>query len=209
MAIKFTKNVPDELYVDSFSKKLKKSYTYDGPESLKVLVDKQSGFPSNLIESEEDKFNPDFVDVITVDAAKDTDVAEYLYNTVVPERQFEDQVQVDGSVYKNITNPTIRDYYTLRYDFETSSWLWTVVVRNPTSILKDLAEKNKSFVTLNLDTINDNVELTKVANDYIKQLEDYMTTGKGSIPSWKMDEFPLSSVPMIPQELIVAFNQLP
>jgi hypothetical protein len=209
MAIKFTKNIPDELYVDSFSKKLKKSYTYEGPESLKVLVDKQSGFTFNLVESDEDKFNPDFVDVVTVDATKNTDVAEYLYNTVVPERQFEDEIQVDGSVYKNITNPILRDYYNLRYDFETSSWVWIPITRNPASILTELAEKNKNFVTLNLDTVKDNVELTKVANDYIKLLDDFMTTGKGSIPSWKMDEFLLSSVPMIPQELIVAFNQLP
>lgn len=209
MAIKFTKKIPDELYMDSFSKNLKKSYTYEGPETFKVLVDKESGSPTHILESDEDKFNPDAYTPITVDATKDTDVAEYLYNTAIPERQFEDETLVDGSVYKKITNPVLRDFYTIRYDFETSSWVWTSIVRNPVSILKELAERNKSFVELNLEIIKDDVASTKIATDYIKTLDDFMTTGKGSIPSWKLDEFPLSSVPMIPQELIVAFNQLP
>jgi hypothetical protein len=50
----------------------------------------------------------------------------------------------------------------------------------------------------------------QIANTYLQALDTFETTGKGSIPSWKISEIPsLASVPMIPQDLIIAFDVLP
>lgn len=209
MSITFTKKVPDELYVDSFEKELEATYSYNGPKTLKVLVEKVSGLVSNIIEDDDFKYNQDHYAIVDIDSSLNPDVAEYIFNTTIPERIFEDEILVDGSIYKKITNPTLRDYFSLHYNFEEDSWVWNVIVRNPSTIMRDLAIKNREFVSSNLSLIKDDKVLTDMANNYIKQLDNYITSGKGSIPMWKLDEFKLSDVPMIPQELIVAFNQLP
>ena len=52
-------------------------------------------------------------------------------------------------------------------------------------------------------------EITKVAQDYLATLDTFETTGKGSIPSWKIIDAKISDVPMVPQELVAAFNVFP
>jgi len=210
MSITFTKKVPDELYVDSFDKELEATYSYDGPETFKVLVEKTSGLVSNIIEDNDDfRYNQEHYAIVDVDSSLNPDVADYIFNTATPERIFEDEILADGSIYKKITNPTLRDYFSIQYNFEENSWVWKVIVRNPSTIMRDLAIRNREFVSLNLSLIEDDKVLTNLANDYIKRLDNYIISGRGSIPMWKLDEFKLSDVPMIPQELIVAFNQLP
>jgi hypothetical protein len=206
----FNKPVPDELYIDSFAQSKTTSYTYTGPETLNVIVDSLlGGVQYVLLPGETMLHNPELQTQITVDANTATDVAYYLINTTIPEREFETETLPGNNTYEKLTNPTIRDYYNINYNHETGTWNWTLITRAPRTALNNLADKYKQYVETNKSKIEGDTTLTTLANTYIAQLDAFNTTGVGSIPSWKFIEISLATVPAPPSQLVVAFNVLP
>lgn len=209
MSLTFTKKVPDELYIDSFKDNKSVTYEYDGPAKLLLLIEKQSGSISGVLNSEDDRFNPDFYELLVLDASVHTDVAYYVYHTDIPERVFESETLIDGTTYEKIANPTLRDFYQVIFNYDKNKWDWKVVTVNPKSIRNITAERYRNFVNDNIDTIASNTALMNVATDYLATLDDFEKTGKGSIPSWKIIEARISDVPTVPQDLVAAFNSFP
>lgn len=207
----FNKAVPDELYIDSFAQNKTISYVYNGPNTLQVIVDKELGGVQyvSTVPNEVIRFNPELQVKLTVDANTDTDVAYYLTNDATPAREFETEQLPGNKTYQKVTNPTIRDYYTINYNFETSTWDWSLITRLARTTLNDLADKYKEYIQTNKAKVESNPTLTALVNTYLTQLEDFNTTGIGSIPSWKFIEVSLADVPAPPSQLIVAFNVLP
>lgn len=206
----FNKPVPDELYIDSFAQNKTASYTYIGPETVEVLVDVFHGGVQHVATpGEVYSYNPELSKVVTVDASSATDVAYYLTNTATPEREFETQTLPGGKTYEQITNPTIRDYYSINYNLDTNTWEFKVITREPRSVLNDLADRYIQYIETNKSKVATNTELTALANTYLAQLNAFNTTGIGSIPSWKFIEISLADVPTPPSQLVVAFNVLP
>ena len=77
MKKEFTVNVPDEIWIDSWKKKNTKTWTYNGPDELYVVVSNDSAV---TIWSEEEITRPEnyFEKVVVVDAEKQPDVAFYM-----------------------------------------------------------------------------------------------------------------------------------
>jgi hypothetical protein len=210
MIINFTKSVPDELYIDSFTKNKTATWTYEGPEYVYVTVDKDFGNIQGFHDGVDDLYNRDRYVMVTVDAKVATDVACHLANTVlIPERTFFTETLPDGTTHDEIDNPCIRDYYSLHYDHENTKWDFKVITREPKTILNELANRYREYVNTHISKFSDNAELSKLANDYLKSLDDFETTGMGGVPSWKIIEPKLSSVPAVPSALVVAANVLP
>lgn len=206
----FNKAVPDELYIDSFAQNKTTSYTYTGPETVKVIVDRiYGGVQHVLLPGELDTHNQELSTVITVDANTATDVAYFLTNPISGTRQFETEDLPGDYTYQKLTNPTIRDYYQINYDFDTNMWNWKLITKLAKTPLNDLADKYTQYIEDNKSKVSGNTELTALANNYLQQLEDFNTTGIGSIPSWKFIEISLADVPTPPSQLVVAFNVLP
>lgn len=208
--VNFTKPVPDELYIDSFINGNTKTWTYTGKNLVYLLVEKQNGEITQVCEDLNFNYNEELFEIITIDANVNPDVAYYATNTTIPDRVFVTETLIDGSTYEQISNPTLRDIYSLNYNFENSEWNWKLITRNPKSRLNDYTERNREYVNSNISKISSNTALMQIANTYLQTLDAFETTGKGSIPSWKMIEIPkLSEVPAIPQDLINAFDVLP
>jgi hypothetical protein len=206
----FNKAVPDELYIDSFAQNKTKTYTYTGPETVKVIVDRiYGGVQHVLLPGELDTHNQELSTVIVVDAETATDVAYFLTNSITGTREFETEDLPGEYTYQKLTNPTIRDYYKINYDFETSTWKWSLITKLARTPLNDLADKYKQYIEDNKSKVSSSAELTALANTYLQQLDDFNTTGIGSIPSWKFIEISLADVPAPPSQLVVTFNVLP
>lgn len=208
--VNFTKPVPNELYIDSFTNGKTQSYVYSGNNLIYVAIDIPEGAIQDVHEDLNFNYNPDISKQLIIDARINPDVAYYVTNTNTPDRIFATETLVDGTTYEQITNPSLRDMYHINYDLQTNTWKWTFITRNPKGRLNDLAQRNRDYVNTYISTISSNTALMQIANTYLQTLDTFETTGKGSIPSWKIIAVPkLSEVPPIPQDLILAFDVLP
>ena len=207
--VNFTKPVPNELYIDSFTNGNTETWTYTGNNLIYVLVEKRAGEVEGVYDDSYFNYNPEISQLITVDASVNADVAYYMTTKDIPDRIFVTETLVDGSTYEQIANPVLRDMYNVNYNFETGTWDWKFITREPRTMLNDYADRNREYINSNISKVSDNATLTQLANDYLQELDTFESTGAGSIPSWKKITHNLGDVPRIPQDLIVAFNVLP
>lgn len=203
----FTVPKPDELYVDAFEQGNVFEVTYEGPETVYVLVDRQTGMICGKLDTPNDPHNQDFFAVVEVNANVDPAVA-YL---IVADRRREEPVphvtitNVDGSTHEEIAEPALFDCYgTALYNFETQSWTLQQVLREKRSPLYYAAETNKKYVVDNMAKFSSNTTLTAIAEAYIDVIEAYQTSGNGSIYSWRMATWNMDEVPQIPPPLVMA-----
>lgn len=210
MAIEFTKKIPDELWVDNFSKGLTATYVYDGPDKVYVIVDNENGQHVGLtVDKDYHEYNENQFDKLEIDATVDTDIAYYLTTLTNPvTREYNEVKLVNGETYQEVSNPRIQDYYTIKYDIENKVWVWNLLTKEPKSIINKVIEEYRNKVNSELKRMgsNANSSVTKAASNYLKVLDDYENTGNGSIQSWKRIEFDVSDVPTAPLDLMTAFN---
>lgn len=138
----FSYPIPDELYVDSFGEGKSITLSYDGPESIKVLVDKNINIISGL---NPETYDQDAYNLLTVDAEKQPEICYLLTNPsdTSYEYEYQEEVMENGDVYTKILNPIISDAYDVVYDTENDSLKLELIVK--------VTESN--FVTLNLKSI--------------------------------------------------------
>ena len=208
MPINFSKQVPDELFVDSFTSNNSLELSYSGPDVIKVLVNRQDGLVGGFVETNDDPHNGDMYMIVDIVAADEPAVAHFFDPTFVrPEIEFVTETQAGGLTFEAIANPTLRDYYEVEYDLETSEWVWKPIVKEKKSILNDTADKYRKYINDNIDTLTGAVKTA--ATGYLTTLDNFETTGKGSIPTWKLVEFSPKDVPIPPANVITAIGFLP
>lgn len=209
MKINFSVKIPDELYIDNFSSNKTMNLVYDGPDKHLVLINKETGDFVGTVNTPEDPYNKDFFEVLTVEASKNPEVAYYLLHRVDPiERGHVTETLPGNLTFEAISNPTIYDYFYIRYDVENKSWKMPLVTRLSRSPLNDMADRYRTYIEENASKATTNA-LKTLMNNYLTQLDDFEKTGIGSIPSWKLTEIKLDNVPKPPLELVSAFNVIP
>src|SRR6056300_1390633 len=144
----FTVNVPDQLWLNSWTENKTESYTYEGPNTWNVVVCGESLLASDWSEDtiEADSGTKDFV--VTLDATDDANLpVAYFMHTQGAEHEYteEDETNHDDSVYKKITNPLIHDYFDVGYDNETGLHL-TPIYKNTKTIAEEKAEQRLAYV---------------------------------------------------------------
>jgi hypothetical protein len=207
----FSYPLPDELYVESFELGKKFSAEYDGPEILKVLINKMSGEIQGV---DPESYDPVYFDVVEVDSRKTPEVSFYILNPTFEHLyEYVEETLVNGDIYKNITNPTLRDAYNLYYDFHKSKFVFDLIVKTcPENYLtgqlfairsrfhfiktneEGKKEKNEDL-SISEETLNSISDLIQVIDKCID--ENVMFMG------WKYTNFSniLESVIKIPKQL--------
>lgn len=193
----FTIKIPDELYSSEFTQNKQLTLTYDGPSTLYVAV--------NPLEQAERVVTEDTPGAITLDAGKDT-AAAYLISSTPDTADYQsvDEVLVDGTIYKAISNPSLHEYYTVKYT-EKSGWELMPVLREPRTPGRMVAEgrvitiENIIARTTLPDTIFELApEVLAALQAYKTELDTYISQEMPK-KSWKYETY--SSAPAVPELL--------
>ena len=206
----FSMAVPNELYTDDFSEGKTISVTFDGPDSVILLVNREGGAVDGILNSLTDPHNADICQAIEVGASANPAVV-YFYTA---DRRFLANVEhttitnVDGSTHEEIAEPTIFHYFSgFKYNANDNAWVPQVVVRDKRSALYLNAESNKQYVLDNMSKLEADATLAAMANAYLAVVSNYQTSGNGSIYSWRLTTFDLKDVPQVPPPLVTAILQ--
>jgi len=109
MSKTFTVNVPDQLWVDSWTENKTESYTYDGPSTWNVLIDGNTNLASDWSEDPIEALPGTRDVVVTLDATDDSNlpVAHYMHTQGVDHEY-------------TVEDETNHDEYRLRYRRRTT-----------------------------------------------------------------------------------------
>jgi hypothetical protein len=193
----FTYNIPDEIWIDNFSKNLTVTTTYKGPKTIYVLVDGESII--SWSETDYEHYNKSTSKVVVLDAEEHPEIA-YMLVDLPEEKLFEDEINSDGSVYQKIKNPHMHDYYELKYDETNSENPWKLVLK-----VKDRTVLDAGRVFSDLE-IAENYKLnadfdentTNILNEYISDAKQFLESIKTYCP-WKYSEYNPPKGPEFPK----------
>jgi hypothetical protein len=130
MVKNFSYPIPDEIYVNSFIDGKEIFLAYDGPDSIDILVDKNTNAISGI---NPETYDQNIYDLVTVYAEKNPEICYYILNPPSNEYEYEyeyeDEIMENGDIYKKIINPQIQDLYEVVYDRETNSFRLDLIVK--------------------------------------------------------------------------------
>jgi len=220
MQKEFTVNVPDELWVDSWDDSLTATYTYEGPQYFYIGFDSNFSakiLPNHAVEpgAETDPFSDEqaanFIEIITLDANENPDIAYMLYAPYVDhdDHTFEDVANHDGSTYKKITNPHMHDYFELRWNKGVIE-LPTLHARikDTSNPLHTTAKNRLAHIQKYNNAYDFSTDDQATIDTAITAFNTYIDTVSTAY-RWKYVEYDLTEVPKIPAALQILFNQLP
>jgi protein-tyrosine-phosphatase len=214
MQKQFTVNVPDELWVDSWDNELTATYNYDGPQYFYIAVDNNNSM-SDIKEAE--PFTEDEVAkydyVLTIDAEVNPEIAYALHVHEHEAHEFEDVINHDGSIYKRITNPCLKDYFVVDFRSATENPSEKEAFLSP--IYKDKTNILHTTAVARLETVKkysnvydfESADQAKI-DTFIQTMTAYIELVSTAYP-WKYITFNVSEVPKVPVALQLLFNQLP
>jgi len=220
MQKQFTVNIPDELWVDSWEDELTATYTYNGPENFYLGVDDNNSIlyiKHGDLDSEAEPFTEEEAAKynwhVTVDANVNPEFAWFLYHQDEEEYVHEDIVNHNGSIYQKITNPALREYYTLDCRFvegstETKELFLAPLYKDLTIAFKTIANQRLAVVKKYNTVYDFDVEDQTKIDSFISNMETYISSLASAYP-WKYVEIDVTEIPKIPASLQLLFNQLP
>ena len=216
----FSIKVPDELYLATYSANTWATWTYDGPETLNVIVCNNSTV-IRFTEDEPTGAEPDDNTteyVVSVDANTYPSVAHYLY-TFKDEYEYvyEDEINHDGSIYTKITNPRIQDYYELTHQFgainsredATTVGPWRFVPRAvDTSTVAEIETRaSVEMLKSKLGTLKLEAADQALYDEYILDAEEYLEVMEDVYP-WKYVTITSPETPKVPIALLKLIKEL-
>jgi hypothetical protein len=206
----FTVNVPDQLWLNSWTENKTESYTYEGPNTWNVVVSGDTLLASTWSEDsvEVGSDTKDFV--VTIDATDDANLpVAYFMHTQGIEHEYteEDETNHDDSVYKKITNPLIHDYFDIGYDSETGLHL-TPIYKNTKTIAEEKAEQRLAYVKKYNDVYDFDADAQAIIDTFLTSMATYMST-MASVYPWKYTTIDENEIPKIPASIVTIFNTLP
>tara|TARA_B100000073_G_scaffold292947_1_gene256432 strand:- start:6856 stop:7494 length:639 start_codon:yes stop_codon:yes gene_type:complete len=205
----FTYALPDELWVEGVSGDVTGTWTYEGPETIKLYADPDDGtitaidpghpLPAGNVE-------------VTIDANANPELAEmvahFFTDDVVNNPTFEDVTMDNGDVFKKLTNPRMIDAYELRYDGDANALKLAQVLRAVDDSGKVLAQSRKDKMQSYLNDYDFGADTNAAIQTYIDSLTTYINDYVG-VQSWKYINVPDSAAaPKIPAAIQAEINKL-
>ena len=206
----FTINVPDEIWVKSWENNITETYTYSGPASIKVLVETIGDWEVlDWSETDFDRELQSHEHVIDLDVTDENVEIAYWLTTDLSthEYTYEDVENHDGSVYKKITNPTIRDYFDIAYKPSTGFSLNAIYKEAETENEKS-AKERRDYVRKYNDLYDFDTDNQTLIDNFLTAVDNYINNMETVYP-WKYVTIDKQEVPKIPASLISTFSSLP
>ena len=205
----FTVNVPDDLWVDSWTENKTTDYTYNGPSTINVLVSLTGDFP--IVRWSEDDITVDNEDkqlVVTIDADTDTAIAHAIVNAGAEhEYTYTTITNHDDSTHEEINNPTINDIYEVEYTPANGFVLKQIIKQSET--MNERTAKERLAYVVKYDEAYDFDDATQTVIDTFKtNIDNYLTTMSTVYP-WRYVTIDATVIPKIPASLVATFNTLP
>lgn len=205
----FTVNVPDDLWVDSWTENKTTDYTYNGPSTINVLVSLTDDFP--IVRWSEDDITVDDEDkqlVVTIDADTDTAIAHAIVNAGAEhEYTYTTITNHDDSTHEEINNPTINDIYEVVYTPANGFVLKQIIKESET--MNERTAKERLAYVVKYDETYDFDDATQTVIDTFKtNIDNYLTTMSTVYP-WRYVTIDATVIPKIPASLVATFNTLP
>lgn len=205
----FTVNVPDDLWVDSWTENKTTDYTYNGPSTINVLVSLTDDFP--IVRWSEDDITVDDEDkelVVTIDADTDTAIAHAIVNAGAEhEYTYTTITNHDDSTHEEINNPTINDIYEVEYTPANGFVLKQIIKESET--MNERTAKERLAYVVKYDEAYDFDDATQTVIDTFKtNIDNYLTTMSTVYP-WRYVTIDATVIPKIPASLVATFNTLP
>ena len=205
----FTYALPDELWVEGVSGDVTGTWTYEGPETIRLYADPDDGtitaidpghpLPAGNVE-------------VTIDANANPELAEmvahFFTDDVVNNPTFEDVTMDNGDIYKRLTNPRMIDAYELQYDADNNALKLAQVLRAIDESGKVTAQSRKDKMQAYLDEYDFGTETNAAIQTYIDSLTTYINDYVG-VQGWKYINIPESpAAPKIPAAIQAEINKL-
>ena len=205
MIKEITINIPDDLWVDSWTQDNTISLTYDGPEKIYVKIKHDNSVMTWSVDEIENSESNEYV--IELSAEDTTDVAYYLINQGnIEDHVFQDEENHDGSIYKKIINPSIYDMFYI--DCTKADGLSLKPIFKQTDTFGEIKAKEKLSYIKKYDELYDfDSETQAIIDQFILATETYLEQ-LASVYPWKYINLPDQS-PRIPAILIEKFKSLP
>ncbi len=209
----FTHLLPTELYVAGISTNVSGSYTYNGPETFDVHVEKATGkvVKINALADPGDEG----LQRVTINAKDSSQLpAAYIcshqfVDNYVWNYTYTDETMSNGDVYKKIDNPDLRDAYELRYNFATSTWVLDQIIKELRNDNSDEAKRRRDYVKTYSDQYSFGTDIDTKIDHYIAGIGTYLSNNP-DYKTWKYINLPESvgSIPKIPIEVQVELNKV-
>ena len=209
MIKEFTYPLPDELYVEGVSGKIKGTFTYEGPETFDVFIDSFGNVIEIDVQSDPEK-GPDFRK--TIDASERPEVAymlgHYFVENYVYEYTYEDEIMENGDTYTKPLNPNLIDAYELKYNFNIEDWELLQIVKEQSNPSALVAESRKKYILNYSEKYSFGAEIDSIIDNYILELESFIEDNP-PLKTWKYINFGIVSVPKIPAVISSEIAKLP
>jgi len=206
----FTVNVPDNLCVDAWTENKTTTYTYNGPETLNVLVSLKGDF--DIISWAEGDFDRDIDEeieqVIALDANTDTSFAYALYHANDEwEYTFTTITNHDDSTHEEISNPKLLDMYDLNY-YTDGGFRLDPIYKNSETMNEKKAKERLAYVTQYDDAYDFDTDTQAVIDTFKTNIATYLDSMSTVYP-WRYIEIDPNEIPKVPASLVITFNDLP
>lgn len=204
-----TIKVPDELWVNKFEKNLTKTYEYDGPAHIWILA-KDENIAATAFENEPELTQPNehkhYIDIANSTEEELACAIAVVHGPEPYEFIYSDQINHDGSIYKEITNPRLDHYYSPKL-IEGKITL-QLITKDPTLQNEIIAKERKEYVLKYMNTFEFDAEHKAKIDDFLTKINGYLETMQTVYP-WKYVEIDKNEIPKIPTSLIQIFDALP
>jgi len=219
MQKEFTVNIPDELWVDSWEDELTATYTYEGPRYFYAGLD--SGLAVHELrygdlESEAEAFTEEesnkYAFTVIIDADVNPELAHMIYVHDHEDHVFEDIANHDGSIYKKITNPCLKDIYSLEWRMtntaDAAEAYLEPIYKNTELVLHKIAKSRLNILKKYDNAYDFDTEDQAKVDAAIATFNTYLESIATAYP-WKYISVDETEIPKIPASLQLLFNQLP
>ena len=209
MIKEFTYPLPDELYIEGVSGKIKGSFTYDGPDSITVFLE-ESGEVRYIEPRITDDMDPNLIKQI--DPEKDSAAAyllnHYFLDDISRQYEFEDIEMENGDIYKNPINPDLTDAYELVYNFDKEEWELKQILRILVDPAVPIAKERKEYVLKYYEKYDFGEDINTKITEYLSKLDNIIDNPQLLMP-WKYINIPKRDVPKIPLDIAAEFSKIP
>ena len=207
-----TIKIPNKLWVNDFSENKTADFTYSGPDKVWFLIEKIDTrvYVSSATYTTEPQIRENEV-AVAVEIATATEAelaAAIIFQPEVTPHKYTHtkQINYDGSVYYKISNPKLKDYYSVASSPIGDLSLTLVTKDMPNTNLSPALEKQQLIERYLAANEFDTEDRTKIET-FLAVISDYITKNKTAYP-WEFITIP-NDIPEIPTELMALFNTLP